>query len=283
MDPHLARDQRPPVVIDDIKLVQLVSIGFDADLARTALTETLNDLDAAMNYILEQQKSGAVKTKTTTTASIKPDMTKPGSVLSRAGTNLFVGLAAYVRSRIANYMQYCMICHKKHKCTSETPVICCNPLCIFRYVDIFPQTKKDKMEDEVARVTICPFTDCERDAVMDATEAFDSLLSVNSSVGANQQQLLALQAHRYLPNKQVLDFIESGVKAQGMRIDKIENVLKPELVAAYEAAWRDLHQKRGKKIAAPAMAYHGTATANIESIITRGLLVPGIGNYFDFI
>eukprot|EP00005_Dracoamoeba_jomungandri_P003913 CAMPEP_0174259430 /NCGR_PEP_ID=MMETSP0439-20130205/8254_1 /TAXON_ID=0 /ORGANISM="Stereomyxa ramosa, Strain Chinc5" /LENGTH=198 /DNA_ID=CAMNT_0015343311 /DNA_START=270 /DNA_END=863 /DNA_ORIENTATION=- len=100
-------------------------------------------------------------------------------------------------------------------------------------------------------------------------------------VGRNQDLLLEMHRHKYLPNHQVVDFLESGVQRNQMRIKNIENVLKPELVINFEGAWRDLTKRRGARIAQPQLAYHGTAESNIESILERGLLVPETGEGKD--
>jgi len=57
--------------------------------------------------------------------------------------------------------------------------------------------------------------------------------------------------------------------------------LKPELVVEFEAAWKVMKQNRGMTLASPNMAYHGTAETNINSILERGLLVPGRGKGKD--
>jgi hypothetical protein len=156
-------------------------------------------------------------------------------------------------------------------------------------------------------------------------------------------------SRRYLANEELIDFIENGVKQNGMIITKvragtrqreavyrvltgadtsplpqIENVLKAELVVEFEAAWAELRQKRSEDLARPSMAYHGTAEVrsalidrththahtrttahahtchrtrissssslhdnhqhgqqNIESILDKGLLVPGKGKGKD--
>jgi len=106
-------------------------------------------------------------------------------------------------------MQYCMICHKMHQCQSSKPVVCCNPLCIFRYSDLLPQNKKEKMR-QVDRITICPFTSCEKEIREDANAAVLAALGDNINIlhEQNQQNMLEMYAHRYLPNLEVIEFIE---------------------------------------------------------------------------
>jgi len=179
--------------------------------------------------------------------------------------------------------RYCMICHIQHACKSDKPVVCCNPLCIFRYSELLPQEKKDKIK-EVDRITICPFTNCYGNVRNnDVNQAILSAMSNNIDMeeGTNQEALLEMHAHRYLPNDLVVDFIENGVKRNNVKLAKIENVLKPELVARYETRWNALKASRGEVLARPKIAYHGTSEANLTSILERGLLVPGQGEGKD--
>jgi len=176
-----------------------------------------------------------------------------------------------------------MICHIKHSCKSEKPVVCCNPLCIFRYSEILPAEKKIKMQ-QLDRVTICPFIDCLNN-VRDNNSNLSILAALSDTValeeGNNQEALLEMHAHRYLPNEQIIQFIDEGVKRSDVKIAKIENILKPELVVRFERRWNQLKAQRGDVLAQPQIAYHGTAETNINSILERGLLVPGVGEGHD--
>jgi len=138
--------------------------------------------------------------------------------------------------------------------------------------------------NEVDQITICPFTNCFGNVRNnDVNQSILAAMSKNIDMeeGTNQEALLEMHAHRYLPNDQVIDFIENGVKRNNVKLAKIENVLKPELVARYETRWNALKAKRGEELARPKIAYHGTAEANITSILERGLLVPGHGEGKD--
>jgi len=141
---------------------------------------------------------------------------------------------------------------------------------------MMPQTKKMKIS-EVDRITICPFTDCDN---LDRTDAkgllseFGNVVAIDD--GANQEQMLGMQSHRYLPSEEVLKFMRI-VNTGAQKIQKIENVLKPELVTAFERRWEEMKTLRGATEATPSIAYHGTAEANINNILDKGLLVPGKG------
>lgn len=278
------------VEIDADNVEQLMNMGFSRQQSRRALQKTKNNLEDSLSLLLDGADLPADEEEG------KPEPEKRGSMDQKAHTkageklytlsrydniNFFMALIGYMKMRLKNYFRYCLICHKKHSCKSEKPVVCCNPLCIFRYTEIFPTSKKQKMS-EVDRVIICPFTDCDCLARADYKEEMNSLFSGLRGVKEkeneeNQQQMLSMLSHRYLTNSDVLKFINEGVKASGVKIDKIENVLKPELVTAFEARWNQMTKQLGKNLTVPSIAYHGTAEANINSILEKGLLVPGKG------
>jgi hypothetical protein len=137
----------------------------------------------------------------------------------------------------------------------------------------------------VDRITICPFLDCLNN-VRDNNTNLNILASLSANVdmdqeGNNQEALLEMHAHRYLSNEQIVSFLEDGVKRNNVKISQIENILKPELVVRFEKRWNQLKTQRGEALAQPQIAYHGTAETNINSILERGLLVPGMGEGKD--
>jgi len=88
--------------------------------------------------------------------------------------------------------------------------------------------------------------------------------------------MLSMHQHKYLPNDKVKDFIVNGVAANNVKIVKVINVIRPELVIRYEKKWLEMSARiKGLK---PTMAYHGTLEANIPLICEKGLLVPGKDN-----
>eukprot|EP01124_Arcella_intermedia_P014927 TRINITY_DN21480_c0_g1_i1.p1 TRINITY_DN21480_c0_g1~~TRINITY_DN21480_c0_g1_i1.p1 ORF type:complete len:962 (-),score=266.88 TRINITY_DN21480_c0_g1_i1:38-2923(-) len=272
----------PPVKVPDELLVQLTSMGFEPNDATKALIDSNMDFDVAYVLLISQQEQIASNQKQTTNKPKSTEVYQPddyNSVLCSSNTNLFLGVSSYVRMRLAAYMQFCMICHKKHRCHSEKPIVCCNPLCIFRYSDLLPDSKKERIR-QLSRITICPFKSCESSGdYIDTDTAILATISNNVDFGVpnNQQNMLDMYAHRYLPNKEVIDFIEKGVKTHNKQIVSIENVLKPELVIAYEKAWERLKKSRPATESTPHIAYHGTSADRIDSILEKGLLVPGKG------
>jgi len=294
--------------VDKELVVQMKGMGFDAEVAEAALMLSHNNMEDAIEFLFANPdfkptaKKGGKGFLSSIASWIKGDPDEElarqlqkeeenlglskstESTLSSGDINFFVGIIAYLRARLANFTRYCMVCHKKHSCISTKPVICCNPLCIFRYSDLLPSNKKEMIRETMDKVTICPFTDCEEVARMNKDEAISGALygaCTTDSGGTTQEALLEMHSHRYLPNEQVLEFIEDGVKRNNMQIAKVENVLKAELVVEFEAAWEEMKKKRGIELARPQIAYHGTAETNINSILDRGLLVPGQGKGAD--
>jgi hypothetical protein len=107
-----------------------------------------------------------------------------------------------------------MHCEKNYRikyCNCEKPVVCCNPLCIFKYSEIIPQNKKNRMSED-DRITICPFTSYSR---VDIKYMNRSLAVFGDTVVAdksNQEQMLQMQCHRYLPHDAVCDSVHSFVR-----------------------------------------------------------------------
>jgi len=270
------------IAVNSKSIDAILEMGFSRDQAVAALKKTNNKFDDAITLLLEGDILVTEAPKPQQVKVIdKSDPIDNSPQLSRSGSNLFVGIISYVKMRLAHYMRFCMICHKRHACHNDKPVVCCNPLCIFRYAEMMPAKQKQKLM-EVDRITICPFVDCDNIARTDNSEllaAFGNAVAIED--GNNQEQMLAMQSHRYLPNEDVMKFINVGVKTSGQTISKIENVLKPELVAAFEAQWENMKKKRGHELSRPNIAYHGTAEQNINSILERGLLVPGRGTGKD--
>ena len=58
---------------------------------------------------------------------------------------------------------------------------------------------------------------------------------------------------KYLPHKDMLDFVEKGVQGNGMQVKCITSVLKPENVFKFEAKWEQLNKTRGN--VSPQMVY----------------------------
>ncbi|ELR24964.1 UBA/TSN domain containing protein [Acanthamoeba castellanii str. Neff] len=287
-------------------VIEMAGMGFDPEHAAAALRKTRNNVEQALELLISgftaasSTSSSSSSGRSELTSSMDEDIARTlqreedeqdakrkalhigASVLACGDTNFFVGMIGYVRARLANYSRYCMVCHKKHTCASDKPVVCCNPLCIFRFSDVLPQNKKEQLS-QLSRIAVCPFSNCEEEVKLDHSEATMAAVYgvTDTAAGNTQEMLLQMMSHRYLANEELIDFIENGVKQNGMIITKIENVLKAELVVEFEAAWAELRQKRSEDLARPSMAYHGTAEQNIESILDKGLLVPGKGKGKD--
>ena len=63
----------------------------------------------------------------------------------------------------------------------------------------------------------------------------------------------------------------------GMCVMSVENVVRPNLAERFEACHRRFEKKYGgdRQRCQPRRAFHGTAVANVGSIVSTGLIVPG--------
>jgi len=63
----------------------------------------------------------------------------------------------------------------------------------------------------------------------------------------------------------------------GAILNRVERIRSQVLETKFEVKWEELKANYGgdSALAKPRLAFHGTTAANIESISTRGLLVPG--------
>ena len=282
--------------VDEKAKNELLKMGFGTNDVLAALKATSQNINNAVNWLLSGNSASNSDGKNTSSfeddekisrqlaQEVHSDSNFESEISVNKNTNFFLGLSAHIRLRLKYYNNYCMICHKKHKCNSEKPVVCCNSLCVFRYSELLPQNKSKQFSDTVDRVTICPFNNCESLAEISQDEAFMSTVLgeyVEDNQGSKDQHLLLqLYSHRYLNNHDVLEFVKA-LKTQGMRMDKIENVLKPELVNEFELYWNLMKRRSEGAEPKPNIAYHGTSQNNINSILDRGLLVPGVGKGAD--
>eukprot|EP01088_Endostelium_zonatum_P019541 TRINITY_DN6794_c0_g2_i1.p1 TRINITY_DN6794_c0_g2~~TRINITY_DN6794_c0_g2_i1.p1 ORF type:complete len:598 (-),score=118.29 TRINITY_DN6794_c0_g2_i1:48-1679(-) len=275
--------------LDEKAKDELIKMGFNVKDAVEALKKNAQNVSDAVNWLLSGNTASSSQStfeddEDAKIAQMHSDANFESELCVSKHVNLFVGLAAHVRLRLKSYNHYCMICHKKHKCNSEKPVVCCNSLCVFRYSELLPANKTKKFADTVDRITICPFTNCE---TLSSISQDEMVLSTVLGEYAEKERekdhhlMLELYSHRYLNNDDVLKFVKA-LKTQGMAIEKLENVLKPELVNDFEQEWSAMKSRNGEgNLSTPNIAYHGTSETNINSILDRGLLVPGVGKGKD--
>lgn len=108
-------------------------------------------------------------------------------------------------------------------CDSDKPVVCCNPLCIFRFSDVLPQNKKEQLS-QLSRIAVCPFSNCEvrttpaclgmaladahrtrtthdtqEEVKLDHSEATMAAVYgvTDTAAGNTQEMLLQMMSHRY--------------------------------------------------------------------------------------
>lgn len=69
--------------------------------------------------------------------------------------------------------------------------------------------------------------------------------------------------------------IQSDLNKHCARTVKITNVINEQLKIKFERAWTQHHQLGSSKLSI-LIAYHGTKASNIDPIVKKGLLLPGI-------
>uniref|UniRef100_A0A6B2L129 PARP catalytic domain-containing protein n=1 Tax=Arcella intermedia TaxID=1963864 RepID=A0A6B2L129_9EUKA len=228
---------------------------------------------------------------------------KPGKTegkISKSGQelNFGIGLVASVRKRLRNFNNYCIICHVKHSCerTSGRPVVCCEPLCLFRYSDL-------RVAEHLEECEVCPFLGCSaQDDILDDNHAVKLLYpEEEKQAGIPLKKLAEMHRHKYLPQAEFKQFVDSmgasGVRAKKVEnilkadlvprfenilkadlVPRFENILKADLVPRFEKKWQELRTKYPDMKIEPVLCWHGTSDASIEGIRKLGLLVPGKNN-----
>jgi len=184
--------------------------------------------------------------------------------------NFFVSLAAFLRKRLLNFQNYCMVCHVKHSCTRDVPVVCCIPLCLFRY-----QQMRDLKE--VLECEVCPYLGCSRpeELLREERTALKAVLypKPEKIIGVDLDELVKLHNHKYLPDKDLAAVLKAGL--HGGWIKSIVNVLQADLVPRFEKLWMEYVKKYPNMDVAPKLGWHGTKEQYIDSITKKGLIVPG--------
>jgi len=162
----------------------------------------------------------------------------------------------------------------KHSCerVSGKPVVCCEPLCLFRYSDL-------RLEEHLAECEVCPFLGCSaHDELVDDKEAIKLLYpQEEKQAGISLKQLVQMHRHKYLPQEELRKFV-TDMSASGVRARKVENVIQADLVPRFEKKWQDLKNKYPDTKVEPILCWHGTSDSLIDPIRKMGLLVPGKNN-----
>lgn len=134
-------------------------MGFSYLRAKKILEESKGDLEQAINLLLGAPESPALKREK-----------------SIGGEYSFLhGLYVCVRLKLKYLTQNCSICGKKHSCNSESekPVICSDPLCMFRYEELGMGVKQD-------HIFLCPFTICPEKVNFSSSFQLVHLFYINS-------------------------------------------------------------------------------------------------------
>jgi len=200
----------------------------------------------------------------------------PGIKTTKHGQelNFCIGLVASIRKRLKNFNNYCIICHVKHSCerVSGRPVVCCEPLCLFRYSDL-------RVAEHLEECEVCPFLGCsEKEELQNDEEAIKLLYpQEEKQAGIELKKLVQMHRHKYLPQVQLTEFI-TKMATQGVTAKKVENIIQADLVPRFEKKWEELRTKYPDMVIEPKLAWHGTSDTSIEGIRRQGLLVPGKNN-----
>lgn len=151
--------------LDLLAMKDLQEMGFERNLVEAALLQGNNQMHQALDLLV----NGLVKPQ-------KQEITSEEHVPlpNTSQATKLVSLINYIKRRLVNYTQYCMICSSGHACGSEKPLVCCNALCLFRYNDVYG--RQNMSIDET--ITICPFTECFKEE-----ESLDASFTLGESYG----------------------------------------------------------------------------------------------------
>ncbi|ELR16413.1 Znfinger in Ran binding protein and others domain containing protein [Acanthamoeba castellanii str. Neff] len=164
---------------------------------------------------------------------------------------------------MADHRLYCLICHRKHACASETPLVCCAERCVHYYEAM-------QMGQSFATTVVCtapsipalylpgPYTSCKAQDKIDREEAVVATFAMSDLEGQEMDRqaaelLLNMYRHQFLPNSDVKKFFFNGFKswwglggtikagwqpphhdaaaAAAAQVTSVTNVMRPELVA----------------------------------------------------
>jgi len=178
-----------------------------------------------------------------------------------AQQNFFIAMVDHIKHYLTNFNQYCVVCSKPHACLCNDPIVCCAQQCQAEYEEM-------RNAGQFSGCKVCPFEGC----LAEYTQITSTGNMESGSTLMKHHSLLKDYPHKYLPNRKLISVIASNKK-----LNKITNIMKPDLVARFERKWEELSNLRGRT--KPELAFHGTRDKkNIEGICEKGLLVPGTGN-----
>lgn len=272
------------IKISDDSVSQLTEMGFDQISAKIALETCDNNVQEALNKLLQgdvivtpdiqtlmEMGFGFNEAQTALLHSngdvqfaldhifqnpVKqaPVSTSLYSSNSAQVIPFLQALVEFLKLRLKNITQFCCICHKKHCCNrmAEKPVVCSTPLCMFRYEELGMGVSQDL-------IYLCPFSICP--AKFDPNDKImNSLIGNDVTKDLTLDTLLQMYESKYsfpkyLPHNDMLKFVREGLRQNNMKVSKITNVLKIENVFKFEAKWKELIEKRGKDNVKPQMVY----------------------------
>lgn len=119
MPPVLSLSREPSVEGEVNEFLQiLLDMGYDFGRARDALDRTNNDLEAAIDQLSSELYNGQYSEAVFQT------------------NNFFYNLLFYLRDRLQNCTNYCVICYKKHESESTRLKSCSKEICEFRFEEV---------------------------------------------------------------------------------------------------------------------------------------------------
>jgi len=186
--------------------------------------------------------------------------------------NFFLGLHNFVRKVLLHFDSYCLMCISKHTCKTNKPVVCSKTICAFRFEDLMQQDSIVIEDWWKKGCTICPYDKCNEQ--LDTQQVLKTLKLEKSDIEqmgvVKEKMLVQMYKHKYLPNSDIKNLLSDSTW-KSVKVISIEPVLNPALVLRFERKRKEM----GKWRNSTSMAFHGTYDSYINSILSKGLLVPG--------
>jgi len=159
------------------------------------------------------------------------------------------------------------VCHKRHICCTNSPIVCCEDTCIFTHESLVSIGR-------IERCGICPFEKCTNEAKLKTEQLIQRLYLKEPPKAIARSVIFQMYSHKFLPRDDIIKFINSTA---GFDSINIQNIIRPQLLAKFLRKWEEYKKKydNDPQYCTPRLGYHGTNEKNVPSIVEMGLLVPG--------
>jgi len=147
--------------------------------------------------------------------------------------NLFLGLVAFLIDRLTNYTNYCVVCHKRHVCCANTPIVCCEDTCIFTHESLVSIGR-------IERCSICPFEKCTNESRLKTEQLIQSLYLKQPPKAISRSTVFQMYSHKFLPRDDIIKFINSTIGFDSL---SIQNIIRPHLLAKFLRKWEEFKKK----------------------------------------